>query len=280
MENTSSLGKRRQRQAEKAKERAKKQRRLEQQLICQSFSAVKEDTASVLELEFAAVYCSARRKYRTTWSRLRSLVLEVKDPLALAILAIGYREDWFSNDESGYDCLGVGKRKSDEYGYQCLSWLRTQQNMISWFCLGQFFSFGIFVEQDDIEAIRYWRMANESGCVLSQVCIGRCYAKGNGVTKNSKEAIKWMRLASDQGHPEAQIALGAWYFCGLDDIRKDFQEGIRWLRMAADSGDRQGQFLLGTAFHSGSPPQDEDEDYAYNIGRCLIIKLLMNGNID
>ena len=60
------------------------------------------------------------------------------------------------------------------------------------------------VEQDDEEAVRWYRLAAEQGLAWGQYDLGRMYAEGRGVEQDDEEAVRWYRLAAEQGLAEAQ----------------------------------------------------------------------------
>lgn len=200
--------------------------------------------------EFIATYTQARRKDRVTWDDLHKLEDEQHDPLAQAIIAIGYRSGWFLNDSM----------ISDQYGARCLEWLRSQQDKCSFFCLGQFYALGVGVQSDNNEAVRYWRLAAEDGCQLSQFSLG-WMEKENG---NIEESVKWFQLAANQGSCFAQHALG---ICCLEGegMATNLGEAMRWFRLAADQGYAESQFAVGFHYLAVAAIIEEDDDYEHEL---------------
>ena len=67
--------------------------------------------------------------------------------------------------------------------------------------LGGFYEFGNNgVPEDDVEAVRWFRLAAEQGHAEGQYRLGRMYQTGQGVAEDSAEAARWDRLAGEQGH--------------------------------------------------------------------------------
>jgi TPR repeat protein len=60
------------------------------------------------------------------------------------------------------------------------------------------------VEQDYVEALKWYRKAAERGSAGGQLYLGVCYELGEGVPQDDKEAVEWFRKAAEQGHAEAQ----------------------------------------------------------------------------
>ena len=79
------------------------------------------------------------------------------------------------------------------------------------------------------------------GTVLAQFNLGVAYDGGGGIQEDDVEAARWFRLAlADQGYADAQNSLGALHWEGLG-VRRDLVEAARWLHLAADQGHALGQ---------------------------------------
>jgi hypothetical protein len=61
------------------------------------------------------------------------------------------------------------------------------------------------------------------------------HAIGAGVPENDVEALRWLRLAAEQGYAPAQGALGLQYFFG-EGVPKDDVRAYMWWSMAAAQG--------------------------------------------
>lgn len=239
---------------------------------CQSYNPGTESTliggTTIPHADFVALYSQMMCKNKAAWSHLHSFASENREPLAQAILAIGYREGWFSKNES----------LSREYATRCLGWLRSQQDKCAFFCLGKLCCLGVVGPGIIvIEGEHYMKMAAEAGCQLAQYCLGkmelgagavkwyrlsaeqgycaaqyelgqRCYY-GLGTKKSCREAVKWYRLSAEQGYCDAQYMLGFWFDHG---VVKDKQEAIKWYRRAAaEHGHSKSQCMLGSNFRWG-----------------------------
>jgi len=54
-------------------------------------------------------------------------------------------------------------------------------------------------------------LAAAQGNADAQCNLGLMYATGRGVSQDDQEALKWYRLAEEQGQPRAQYNLGMMY---------------------------------------------------------------------
>lgn len=109
---------------------------------------------------------------------------------------------------------------------------------------------------DDVEAVRWWRLAADQGNASARSLLGLMYQSGRGVPQNHAEAVRWYRLAADQGDASAQHSLGAMYDKGRG-VPQNHAEAVRWYRLAAEHGDATAQSFLGLMYDIGSGvPQD------------------------
>ena len=93
-------------------------------------------------------------------------------------------------------------------------------------------------------------MPAEQGDAKAQSALGFMYANGYGVQQDDAEAVKWYRKAADQGYPRAQSALGFMYDRGRG-VPQDDGEAVKWYRKAAEQGDAGAQNWLGLTYWMG-----------------------------
>jgi TPR repeat protein len=73
----------------------------------------------------------------------------------------------------------------------------------------------------------------EQGDARAQYNLGLMYAEGEGVPEDDVEAVRWYRLATEQGDAVAQNNLGVMYATGAG-VPEDDAESVRWYRLAAE----------------------------------------------
>jgi TPR repeat protein len=64
---------------------------------------------------------------------------------------------------------------------------------------------GYGVDQDDAEAVKWYRKAAEQDHAFAQSNLGLMYANGLGVEQDYIQAYKWMLLAGVNGHYDAPV---------------------------------------------------------------------------
>jgi TPR repeat protein len=114
--------------------------------------------------------------------------------------------------------------------------------------------------QTEIESLKARAL---EGDAEAQYNLGMKYAYGEGVAKNDVEAVKWYRLAAVQGEAGAQSTLGVKYDVG-EGVVEDDAEAVKWYRLAADQGESSAQLNLGAMYADGKGvPQDDVQAYKW-----------------
>ena len=81
----------------------------------------------------------------------------------------------------------------------------------------------------EIDALR---ARAEQGDASAQFALGFMYADGEGVPQDDVEAVRWYRLAAEQGHAVAQSNLGVRYDEGRG-VPQDYVQAHMWRNVAA-----------------------------------------------
>ena len=97
----------------------------------------------------------------------------------------------------------------------------------------------------------------EAGDAEAQYVLGEAYRIGEGVEQDNAEAVRWYRKAAEQGHAKAQSKLGYTYYHG-EGLEQDYMEAVSWWRKAAEQGHVAAQFNLGAAYEAG---KGVEQDY-------------------
>jgi len=83
---------------------------------------------------------------------------------------------------------------------------------------------------------REFRMSAEQGHAEAQYNLAMLYDRGLGVENDDVEALKWYRQAAEQGYAKAQYNLGMMYYFGKG-VPQDKVAGYQWVILAADQGE-------------------------------------------
>jgi TPR repeat protein len=109
-------------------------------------------------------------------------------------------------------------------------------------------------DRNELEAIKYIRVAADQGYAPAQFAIGYFHETGQLGLSDPHQAITWYKKAANQGDIFAQFSLGRMYFTG-SDVGRDLAEAEKWLRKAANAGEPLSQFYLGKI--------REEKDYSF-----------------
>ena len=113
----------------------------------------------------------------------------------------------------------------------------------SWaeYSLGLAYHHGRGVPQDDVEAVRWWRLAAEHLHIVAICHVGLAYEEGRGVPRDPAEAVTWYRQATNgvqyfidlayrysRGVPVDDLQVYAWF--NIAEATETDEEGMRKIR--------------------------------------------------
>lgn len=186
--------------------------------------------------------------------------------MLLALAAGAYwwmgREQW-GGEESGDRLEGI--RAAAEGGDAAAAWR-----------MGRLYAEGLEVEQDWLEAARWYRKSAQGGDPEGQYQLGRLFEEGKGVGQDWKQAAEWYRRAAEQGHSDAEWKLGLCFRDGHGVSRDPIWAKI-WLEKAARNGQAEAKLELERLAAAADPAADDrmaaeggDAEAQWRMGRrCL-----------
>ena len=161
------------------------------------------------------------------------------------------------------DCYLNGKSGAKDE-VEAVKWFRMaadQNNFEAQHRLGICYEFGLGVPKDYFESVDWYRKAAQQNYPPAQFVLGYCYENGQGVAPDNWEAARWYRKAAEQNHTEAQFRLGLCYTKGKGVI-KDDNEARKWFHLAADKNYAEAQLHLGYNYEFGHGAAFDDSDDA------------------
>ncbi len=87
-------------------------------------------------------------------------------------------------------------------------------------------------------ALSVWKPLAQRGNVRAQNFLGFMYDNGEGVLEDDLEAVKWYRMAAEQGHAKAQYGLGVMFANG-EGVPQSNVYAHMWWNVAASNGDKK-----------------------------------------
>lgn len=151
--------------------------------------------------------------------------------------------------------------KAKEYFSKSIATIQNDsltKNPEAWYCLAWSHHYGIEVEKNNTEAVKWFEKAAKKGHVIAQYDLGLCYIKGEGVELSSVKAIEWIRKASESDNAIAQFCLASMLsevlFSGNPSGKiPNHKELLYWLKRASDLG------LVYATFSLSQFSEDENE---------------------
>jgi TPR repeat protein len=108
-----------------------------------------------------------------------------------------------------------------------------QGNLIAMADLGWHYMYGLGVERDYDEALKWLRRGVEHDERFSEEHLGEMYKHGWGVPRDDVEAVKWFRRSADQGYRGAQYSLALMLLAGRG-VARDPAAAEELLSLAAE----------------------------------------------
>jgi len=120
----------------------------------------------------------------------------------------------------------------------------------SLFHLSLCFMCGLGVEKDEVEAVRYCRLAADQDHPVAQYQMGVYCEEGRYVSKSEAHAVRYYQLSADQGYAQAQNSLAHCYQQGIG-VARNAGEAVRYYRLAAAQGLPLAMHNVGMCYESG-----------------------------
>ncbi len=113
------------------------------------------------------------------------------------------------------------------------------------------------------EAMKVLKPLAQLGDTMPQYLLGQFFAFGWGVNEDDEQAMYWFRRAgmwySGQGDKAAEAA----YYVGEKYAeQKNHAKAVKWYRVAAEGGSRQAAVVLSKAYEEGSLGLQRDPEQA------------------
>lgn len=108
------------------------------------------------------------------------------------------------------------------------------------------------------QGVEMLRNLGKDGNIHAQKHLGKMYSEGNRVQEDQVEASKWYSMAAYQGLPNAQLRLGILYRDGIGVSQND-KLSVKWYTEAANRNDNEAQVHLGWMYEMGRGVPKNDE---------------------
>ena len=126
--------------------------------------------------------------------------------------------------------------------------------------LGFQYDMGEGVAQNDVEAVRLYRLAAQQDRAVAHYNLAKKPHDGGGCDRSPVQAVQCMRRAVELGDAHAQGQLAKWYAFGECSLPTNYKEAMRLAKLGAAAGNALAMTHIGALFANGwGVPKDLDE---------------------
>jgi len=123
--------------------------------------------------------------------------------------------------------------------------------------LGFIVQHGIGIPQNEVEAVRWYRVAAEAGDSRGMSNLGAMLNGGRGVERDQQAAVALFQRSAEAGDEFGMFNLGLAYFHGTG-VPRDLAEAARWFAASAALGNPNAMVTLATMTGNGQGvPRDD-----------------------
>ena len=132
----------------------------------------------------------------------------------------------------------------EEYG-KALMWARKAAEFENeaYTILGQIYLYGLGVNKDETEGLKYYEKAAKGGDADAQNTVGNLFSNKNSGWYNLDNAFKYYQMAAAQNHIYGMFNFGLCYADG-DGCIVDIPKALEWIEKAANAGCSEAQEWL------------------------------------
>ena len=131
--------------------------------------------------------------------------------------------------------------------------------------IGEIYSKGLGVGEDDGRAAGWFEIASRHGDMLAAFELATMYEDGSGVAKDPKRAATLFQQSADAGYMPAKYNLALLYIGGLY-VEPNLLKAAALLKEAADSGLPEAQYDYGNLLMQGAGVPPDEKAAARQIG--------------
>jgi TPR repeat protein len=101
------------------------------------------------------------------------------------------------------------------------------------------------------DAASLFDQAAQLGNTSAMVDLGECYSSGDGVPQDENKALEWFKRAAEAGNTAGMVSLGGMYLLGVAGSDPDYVEAARWFTKAADRDNPAALYNLAGMYERG-----------------------------
>jgi TPR repeat protein len=154
---------------------------------------------------------------------------------------------------------GLGVEQNDPDAVEWYRKAADQDDPDAEFLLGYMYQRGLGVPQYFARALQSYRKSAGNGVAAARVTLGDMYDNAQGIARDSDLASAQFIIAAEAGLAGGQHSLARAYETG-DGVPRDLDEAIKWYRMAAAQNFALSQNRLGELYDQGKGVQRDNDE--------------------
>jgi len=111
--------------------------------------------------------------------------------------------------------------------------------------------YGISIEKNYPEAMKWFRLSAEKFDSDAQYYIGRMYYNGCGVDLNYEEALKWYTLSAEQNNSKGINGVASMYYDGFGGYKQDYVQSMNLYIKSSALNNPRALCCVGFFYHQG-----------------------------
>ena len=163
---------------------------------------------------------------------------------------------------------GLAEYDQQSYEKALIYWKRSarKNNVAAVFNIALLYEKGLGVEQDLIEAEKWFKKAAKKKYPLAQYRLAQLLAD----REDYQQAMDLYLAAANQGHTTSQYYLAVMHLQGTAG-QKDYTLAFSWMKKAAEAGDVDSQYLLGVLYERGYGTEIDVEQARYWLAKAVAL---------
>lgn len=170
-----------------------------------------------------------------------------------------------TDSETSIEPIVLGERAFEDNDYETAMKIfkEVADDPTAQYFIGKMYCFGLGVDVDYSEALRWAKKSADAGNPRGQNLLGVVYLNGFGNDSNPNEALQLFKLSAENGDAIGQLNLANAYYSGKY-IKQDYYEAYKWYKLSAEQGNAQSQACLGNMYLYGiGTSQNEKESFKW-----------------
>jgi len=178
---------------------------------------------------------------------INKLIIKAKKGNIKAIRKLA--EKYYFGDQKKTNAAAIIPKNSEE----AVKWLKIGTSKGDMHCLDMLaycYHMGDGVEQNNLEAKKYWELSAKKGSSAAQYNLGIFYENGWSVNKDTEKTLFYFNknIKKNNSYKNVSLIGIARIYINGDGVKKNLKKGIKYYKLAAKRGNLRAIFELATMY--------------------------------